>query len=234
MHQSVAAANDRGHDGPQVHAEDPAGVWERVFKYLAKDADNEYAMIDSNIVRAHQHSAGANRAAGKMAAKKRRDRPRKHRKIRNERSKVLLLAHPKTSQLPSPLLPVSVKTLPRLGKPNGGVIRWGIRLVSARGHDPNQPPRSHRRKARPINAVHSPIRATRPSALPIWQEFQTSLAYTRGGASYTQVYPPHHRAPLFREQRRSAFDHAHENGIPALEVMVKGGPDMQGHKAGDG
>jgi hypothetical protein len=30
-----------------------------VFKALAADADNEYAMIDSTIVRAHQHSAGA-------------------------------------------------------------------------------------------------------------------------------------------------------------------------------
>jgi transposase len=36
-----------------------AGVWERVFQHLAGDADNEYAMIDSTIVRAHQHSAGA-------------------------------------------------------------------------------------------------------------------------------------------------------------------------------
>jgi transposase len=36
-----------------------AGVWERVFAFLANDADNEYAMIDSTIVRAHQHSAGA-------------------------------------------------------------------------------------------------------------------------------------------------------------------------------
>lgn len=35
------------------------GVWEGVFKALSQDADNEYAMIDSTIVRAHQHSAGA-------------------------------------------------------------------------------------------------------------------------------------------------------------------------------
>ena len=35
------------------------GVWERVFKYLCEEADNEYAMIDATIVRAHQHSAGA-------------------------------------------------------------------------------------------------------------------------------------------------------------------------------
>ena len=36
------------------------GVWARIFKHLAAgEADNEYAMIDSTIVRAHQHSAGA-------------------------------------------------------------------------------------------------------------------------------------------------------------------------------
>jgi len=35
------------------------GVWKKLFEYLAADADNEYAMIDSTIVRAHQHSAGA-------------------------------------------------------------------------------------------------------------------------------------------------------------------------------
>jgi len=34
-------------------------VWEKVFQHLAGEADNEYAMIDSTIVRAHQHSAGA-------------------------------------------------------------------------------------------------------------------------------------------------------------------------------
>ena len=35
------------------------GVWKKVFELLAEDADNEYAMIDSTIVRAHQHSSGA-------------------------------------------------------------------------------------------------------------------------------------------------------------------------------
>lgn len=39
-----------------------AGVWERVFGSLAADADNEYAMINSTIVRAHQHSAGAKKS----------------------------------------------------------------------------------------------------------------------------------------------------------------------------
>lgn len=32
------------------------GVWQQVFQRLSVDADNEYAMIDSTIVRAHQHS----------------------------------------------------------------------------------------------------------------------------------------------------------------------------------
>ena len=40
-------------------------VWERVFQHLAGAADNEYAMIDSTIVRAHQHSAGAQKKTAK-------------------------------------------------------------------------------------------------------------------------------------------------------------------------
>src|SRR6202051_388588 len=35
-----------------------SGVWESLFKTLADDPDNEYAMIDATIVRAHQHGAG--------------------------------------------------------------------------------------------------------------------------------------------------------------------------------
>ena len=42
-----------------------SGVWARVFERLAADADNEYAMIDSTIVRAHQHSAGAQKKTAK-------------------------------------------------------------------------------------------------------------------------------------------------------------------------
>jgi hypothetical protein len=36
-----------------------------VFEHLATDADNECAMIDSTIVRAHQHSAGAQKKLAK-------------------------------------------------------------------------------------------------------------------------------------------------------------------------
>ena len=35
------------------------GVWERLFKALSQDPDFEYVLVDSTIVRAHQHSAGA-------------------------------------------------------------------------------------------------------------------------------------------------------------------------------
>ncbi|TMQ78605.1 Mobile element protein [Candidatus Accumulibacter phosphatis] len=35
------------------------GIWKNLFKHLATEADNEDAMIDRTIVRAHQHSTGA-------------------------------------------------------------------------------------------------------------------------------------------------------------------------------
>ena len=44
------------------------GVWAFVFKALSRDSDNEYAMIDSTIVRAHQHSAGAKGSSKKPNA----------------------------------------------------------------------------------------------------------------------------------------------------------------------
>ena len=34
-----------------------AGVWERVFRHLARAPDNEDLMIDTSIVRAHQQAA---------------------------------------------------------------------------------------------------------------------------------------------------------------------------------
>jgi transposase len=34
-----------------------AGVWERVFEALTKDRDNEYVMVDTTLVRAHQQAA---------------------------------------------------------------------------------------------------------------------------------------------------------------------------------
>jgi transposase len=34
-----------------------AGVWERVFAALIKDPDNEYVMLDTTLVRAHQQAA---------------------------------------------------------------------------------------------------------------------------------------------------------------------------------
>jgi transposase len=44
------------------------GVWQRICDPFAEDADNEYTMIDSTIVHAHQHSAGAKGGTGKRNA----------------------------------------------------------------------------------------------------------------------------------------------------------------------
>jgi len=44
------------------------GVWQRMFQALSADADNEYAMLDATIVRAHQHSAGAKQSSAAQEA----------------------------------------------------------------------------------------------------------------------------------------------------------------------
>ncbi len=35
------------------------GIWQMLFNTLVEDADMEWVMIDSTIIRAHQHSSGA-------------------------------------------------------------------------------------------------------------------------------------------------------------------------------
>lgn len=35
------------------------GIWQMIFNTLAVDADTEWLMIDSTIIRVHQHAAGA-------------------------------------------------------------------------------------------------------------------------------------------------------------------------------
>src|SRR3974390_212290 len=52
-----------------------SGVFERVFKLLASDHDNEYMMIDATIVRAHQTSAGARKKNGSQAIGRSRGGP---------------------------------------------------------------------------------------------------------------------------------------------------------------
>ena len=42
-----------------------SGVFLRIFEMPAADADNEYVMLDATIVRAHQHSAGAQKKTAK-------------------------------------------------------------------------------------------------------------------------------------------------------------------------
>ena len=37
------------------------GVWRRIFEAMSDDPDFEYLIVDSTIVRAHQHAAGPQR-----------------------------------------------------------------------------------------------------------------------------------------------------------------------------
>jgi transposase len=41
-----------------------SGTWGRICSALGADADDEYALLDATIVRAHQHSAGARKKGG--------------------------------------------------------------------------------------------------------------------------------------------------------------------------
>jgi transposase len=46
------------------------GVWQRIFEQLAKEPNNEYAMIDSSIVRAQRSAAGARKKGAQPAPAK--------------------------------------------------------------------------------------------------------------------------------------------------------------------
>lgn len=42
------------------------GVWHRIFAAMSDDADFEYLILDSTIIRAHQHAAGAKKGGLKI------------------------------------------------------------------------------------------------------------------------------------------------------------------------
>ena len=42
------------------------GVWQRMFEALSDDPDFEYLIVDSTIVRAHQHASGAKKGGLKI------------------------------------------------------------------------------------------------------------------------------------------------------------------------
>ena len=41
-----------------------AGVWERLFKHLIADPDNDYVMLDTTLIRVHQQAAGGKGGRG--------------------------------------------------------------------------------------------------------------------------------------------------------------------------
>jgi len=46
-----------------------AGVWERLLKHLQADIEDELYMIDSSVVRVHQHGTGARKKGGQTMRK---------------------------------------------------------------------------------------------------------------------------------------------------------------------
>ena len=42
-----------------------AGVWQRLLEALRADADTEWLMIDSSVIRAHQHASGARKGGSR-------------------------------------------------------------------------------------------------------------------------------------------------------------------------
>jgi putative transposase len=42
------------------------GIWDRIFAAMSDDPDFEYLIVDSTIVRAHQHAAGAKKGGLKI------------------------------------------------------------------------------------------------------------------------------------------------------------------------
>jgi putative transposase len=52
------------------------GVWWRIFEAMSDDPDFEYLIVDSTIVRAHQHAAGAKKGGLKIKRKTKRSAAR--------------------------------------------------------------------------------------------------------------------------------------------------------------
>src|SRR5262245_25886548 len=54
------------HGHPVARSWCESGVFMRVFAIMSRDADNEFVMLDATIVRAHQHSAGAQKKTARI------------------------------------------------------------------------------------------------------------------------------------------------------------------------
>jgi putative transposase len=51
---------------PLLHHALGHDLWQRIFEALSDDPDFEYLIVDSTIVRAHQHAAGAKKGGLKI------------------------------------------------------------------------------------------------------------------------------------------------------------------------
>jgi transposase len=51
---------------PALQSMERQGVWQRIFEAMSDDPDFECLIVDSTIVRAHQHAAGAKKGGLKI------------------------------------------------------------------------------------------------------------------------------------------------------------------------
>ena len=144
------------------------GDWENLFKALAADRDNEYAMIDATIVRAHQHSAGALKRGIDQA-------------IGRSRGGLTTKIHAIVDALGNPLA-ISL---------TGGQAR----SLGARRCSTHATKRSAFAASQPNPQRHPAVRAHRPDHGEVGSQFIgrgstiTSPAYARVGAAHRQIRP---------------------------------------------
>ncbi len=55
----------------RFHRWSQQGIWQKLFAHLSQEANNEYAMIDSTVVRAHRNAAGARKKGQSSPATRR-------------------------------------------------------------------------------------------------------------------------------------------------------------------
>jgi transposase len=131
------------------------GVWEQVFRTLVRDAKNEYLMIDSTIVRAHQQAATGRKKGGADAA------------LGRSRGGLTTKIHLLCNQLGEPVdflltagqVADCTQALPLLGERKAEAVLADkgydadaiVQQIEAAGAVPVIPPKAHRKTPRSYN-----------------------------------------------------------------------------------
>jgi transposase len=132
-----------------------SGVWDHVFRTLTQDAPNEYLMIDSTIVRAHQQAATGRKKGGSDPAlgRSRGGLTTKIHLLCNE------LGHPVDFLVTAGQVADCTQALPLLGErqPRAVLADKGydadaiVQHIEATGATPVIPPKANRKMSRPYD-----------------------------------------------------------------------------------